>query len=444
MNIAKSYAITDARIQFVSLVDKAANKKRFLITKAADGKATFSTYGRIVKKDVTNHYITGIVYEPLVEDAHGNYMTEEEITKAAYWFAKNGDNVDIQHSFEPLDNAAVVENWVAKADFKIGDEAITKGTWLMTVEVTDDEVWDAVQKGEITGFSMGGLGQYSEEDVDLDTIEKSTSATGKTGADDNNEKRGIFKKLAAALGFDVVEKGAMADTYAEHSKASNFWNAFYALEDLLYSYNSYTDKREFENDENTIRETLTEFNSIVQDILLNEKSIVKALTTDKPVIKAGKKMSSTNRAKLKGICDELSTFAAEFDDEEEEKEETEVKKSEIETMIASAVEKAVAKASETTPTPQVAGNQPAAPATTPAAPEAVTPEAIEKMVTEAISKALEPKEDALTTEAVQEMVSEAVTKAIEPIAKSRGIPSNLNDENDTVQKSGDHFLKGIL
>ena len=32
--IAKAYAITDAKISFVSLVDKAANKKQFLITKS--------------------------------------------------------------------------------------------------------------------------------------------------------------------------------------------------------------------------------------------------------------------------------------------------------------------------------------------------------------------------------------------------------------------------
>ena len=37
--IAKAYAITDAKISFVSLVDKAANKKQFLITKSEDGAA---------------------------------------------------------------------------------------------------------------------------------------------------------------------------------------------------------------------------------------------------------------------------------------------------------------------------------------------------------------------------------------------------------------------
>lgn len=62
--IEKAYAITDAKISFVSLVDKAANKKQFLITKAEHGSASFASYGRIVNADADSHYITGIVYEP--------------------------------------------------------------------------------------------------------------------------------------------------------------------------------------------------------------------------------------------------------------------------------------------------------------------------------------------------------------------------------------------
>ena len=82
-SLRKAYEITDAKIQFVSLVDKAANKRQFLLKKEDGGKATFTTYGRIIKADAENHYVTGIVYEPMEEDSHGNYMTEEEITKAA-------------------------------------------------------------------------------------------------------------------------------------------------------------------------------------------------------------------------------------------------------------------------------------------------------------------------------------------------------------------------
>ena len=46
-------------------------------------------------------------------------QSEEEITKAAYWFAKNGNQVDLQHCFEKCSGAAVVESYVAKCDMEI-------------------------------------------------------------------------------------------------------------------------------------------------------------------------------------------------------------------------------------------------------------------------------------------------------------------------------------
>ena len=239
--IMKTRSISDAQIQFVSLVDKAANKKSFLITKSEDGKASFSAYGKIVKTDTDSHYVTGIVYEPMTEDSQGDYMTEEEIRKAAHWFAKNGDGIDIQHNFEKFEKAEVVENWIAKADFEIGKEKVKKGTWLMTVEITDPDVWAAVEKGEITGFSMGGTGIYSEDDVDPDCLSKS-------------EGKSFFKKLAKMFGFEVVEKGAFADKYAESKKQSDFYNAFYDLQNILYSYDPTLGKYKYETEPETIKE----------------------------------------------------------------------------------------------------------------------------------------------------------------------------------------------
>lgn len=430
-NVQKAIAISDARISFVSLVDKAANKREFLITKQEDGKAQFSTFGRIVKTDADSHFVTGIVYEPMTEDAHGNFMTEAEITKAAYWFAKNGNGVDLQHNFETLEKAAVVESWVCKADFECNGETVKKGTWLMTVEVTDDEVWDAVQKGEITGFSMGGVGIYDTEDTDLDEVEK--TATPATDAQ-TSEHRGIFKKLAALFGFDVVEKGAMKDEYEARAKASNFWNAFYTLEDLLYRYDYSQDRWTFESDEATIREALAEFNTIISDILAGS-GIAKSLA----VAKAGKTLSAKNKETLTSIYTNLGEFLAGVETEQEE---TEMTKSEIEKIVADAVAKATAPAApaaEETPATNPAAD-------TPAAPAEITAEAVEKMVADAIAKALAPAEEKpLTAEDVNDIVEKAVKKAVEPILKARALPTAIGEgDADPIEKGEPHYLAGIL
>lgn len=431
MNVSKAYEITDAKIQFVSLVDKAANLKKFLITKAEAGKATFSTFGRIVKADADNHFVTGIVYEPLTEDAHGNFMTEEEITKAAYYFAKSGNKVDLQHSFEPLDSATVVESWIAKADFQCGDETVQKGTWLMTMEIADQQIWDAIEKGEITGFSMGGMGVYSEEDVQLDNVAKAT--TGVANEPEQNEKKGVFKKLAEMFGFDVVEKGALADEYSKRQRANNFWTAFYALEDMLCHWDSWSGENILETDEAKVKEALADFTTIVEGILTSGEPVTKQLAAaDKPIEKAGKKMSNANRETLQTAYDALGVLLeavaeptleddedvedkkkdtetnSDKDDGKQEKEDAEVNKAEVEKLVKDAVAEAVSKA--------VGEQQPA-----------------EQQPNEAVTK-----------EMVQEMVTKAVSEAVAPILKARGVPTAMNDGTNNEQPVEKHYLHGIL
>lgn len=439
--IEKAYAITDAKISFVSLVDKAANKKQFLITKAEHGSASFASYGRIVNADADSHYITGIVYEPLTEDAHGNYMTEQEITKAAYWFAKNGNQVDVQHSFEPLEKAAVVESYVAPCDMSIGEQAIKKGTWMMTVEVDDPEIFEKVQKGEITGFSMGGVGKYSDTDDPLpeDEVAKAEEQQPAKGM------RGLVKKMAAALGFDVVEKGAVADEYTKRSQSDNFWTAFYALNDVLYRYNWVNDRYEFASDEETIRDALTDFNNIVTALLTDGQPVAKSLESC-TVVKAGKAMSKANRSTLQSIYTNLGEFLEKFP--EEEQEETEVTKKEIEDTVASAVAKALEAQQKPATDPVQKAAEPAA------EPAALTAEDVGKMVEAAVKKALGQQEEPektpepLTAENVADVVAKAVAKAVAPVRKAAGLPTNLNDdgdpEEDPVQKSEPHYLAGIL
>lgn len=427
MEVKKAYEITDAKIQFVSLVDRAANMKSFLITKADNGQATFSTCGRIVKKDGENHFVTGVVYEPMAEDAHGNFMTEDEITKAAYYFVKNGSKVDLQHSFEPMDGAAVVESWIAKSDFDVDGETIKKGTWLMTVEISDEEIWKAVENGDLTGFSMGGVGNYSKEDIDLEAVEKTAEIPVQ---DEQTEKKGLFKRLGEMFGFEMVEKGAVAEKYERTLKNDSFWDAFYALQNTLYRYDWNSDISVFEDDEEIIREALEEFSQIITGILTNT-SVVKALGEhSKPIEKAGKKMSKANKKKLQDICNSLSDFMAQFDDEEDDDDNQ---------------EGPVTKNTE--PTPVVENNNEEETDMT----KAEVQEMVNTAVTEAVQKALTdtepaaPAEEPITKEAVQQMVTDAVTTAVDEIRKQRGFPSAINDDGTTqpVEKQ-QHYLHGII
>ena len=387
--IMKTRSISDAQIQFVSLVDKAANKKSFLITKSEDGKASFSAYGKIVKTDTDSHYVTGIVYEPMTEDSQGDYMTEEEIRKAAHWFAKNGDGIDIQHNFEKFEKAEVVENWIAKADFEIGKEKIKKGTWLMTVEITDPDVWAAVEKGEITGFSMGGTGIYSEDDVDPDSLSKS-------------EGKSFFKKLAKMFGFEVVEKSEVAVRFKQKNKSEEFWNAFYSLQDTLFKRNSLTGDSEIETDSEKIKECLSDFSEIVQGILADD--------TD-TVMKAGKTLSAKNIASLKSIYESIGKLLEEAGETEEK-----MTKAEVMDFIKNEIQKAESGSSKDSDK---------------------LDEKTKKFIVDTIKEVL--AESQKNKSVTKEEVAEMVKSAMEPLYKARGIVTNLNGELEPVGKSNDLF-----
>ena len=387
--IMKTRSISDAQIQFVSLVDKAANKKSFLITKSEDGKASFSAYGKIVKTDTDSHYVTGIVYEPMTEDSQGDYMTEEEIRKAAHWFAKNGDGIDIQHNFEKFEKAEVVENWIAKADFEIGKEKVKKGTWLMTVEITDPDVWAAVEKGEITGFSMGGTGIYSEDDVDPDSLSKS-------------EGKSFFKKLAKMFGFEVVEKSEVAVRFKQKNKSEEFWNAFYSLQDTLFKRNSLTGDSEIETDSEKIKECLSDFSEIVQGILADD--------TD-TIMKAGKTLSAKNIASLKSIYESIGKLLEEAGETEEK-----MTKAEVMDFIKNEIQKAESGSSKDSDK---------------------LDEKTKKFIVDTIKEVL--AESQKNKSVTKEEVAEMVKSAMEPLYKARGIVTNLNGEPEPVGKSNDLF-----
>ncbi|AEB24336.1 MULTISPECIES: XkdF-like putative serine protease domain-containing protein [Bacillus] len=154
--------LRNAVISFVSYVDKAANQTEFFFTKAA-GIPSFEKKVQVFTKSEPDEQklVYGIVYEPDVPDAHGDYMTAEEIEKAAHGFLADARNIDTNHNFEG-GTGEVVESYVAPDDFEIGNAVIRKGSWVLVTKASD-EVWDQIKAGVITGYSMAGTADVYEE-----------------------------------------------------------------------------------------------------------------------------------------------------------------------------------------------------------------------------------------------------------------------------------------
>lgn len=311
------FELKDAKITHISLVDKGANGVPFAIIKAA-GENAIEKQVPIAKVDDAKRIVVGVVYQPNTPDAHDDQMSADEIEKAAHLFMENQHtyNIDKQHDLE-ADKGYVVESYIAPCDMQIGDQLIIKGSWVAGVKVTDDDTWEAIQKGEITGFSMWGIGkreQIEEED---------------------QVSKGLLKRIAKALG--LVEKGAVADKYNKNRKDREFWAAQDALNSVLFRWNSW--ESGMEDDPTVIREALQDFVEIAQSVLI-EDDIVKAIgKPPESIAKAGKKISSGNMKHIDEAINaltELKNKTAPTDDEEQE-EENDLKVEEIEKAVHTAI-----------------------------------------------------------------------------------------------------------
>lgn len=404
--INKAIEISDAKIDFLSLVDKAANKWQWIVAKELGAPKRFKYDKPILKSESEgdSHYVIGVVYEPMTADYHDNFMTEDEIKKACEWFNENGLGSDLQHNENTLEGVNIVKSWVTEEDTTIEGTVVKAGTWLAKAEITDNDLWSKIEKGEITGWSMGGTGKYSSEDIDLEEIEKSVGQS-------------LLDKIGKALGISTknnkVEKGAYTEKYKETAKRNNFWNAVSTLEDILYPYSSWDYTRSFENDVDKIREALKEFSETMEGILIGTPEEV-AKSFELPIEKAGKKISSKNVEKLKTAQSAINELLDSVEGEEE------MNEAQVQKMIDEAIKKATE------------GNKPGeGEVQKNEGQQATTEEIVAKAVEKAMLEAGLIQKEAEKTE--EEKIAEAVAKAMAPYVGSKQITNNSGEQE--VQKS---------
>jgi hypothetical protein len=113
--------------------------------------------------DGDEHYVLGVVLEPQDPtnplDSQGDVYDAATIRQAAYKFMEEFRNIGLQHSGLVNDKVKILESWIQRDDTSIGGQSVKEGSWLMAVRVLDQELWEAVKDGRITGFSIGGRGK---------------------------------------------------------------------------------------------------------------------------------------------------------------------------------------------------------------------------------------------------------------------------------------------
>ena len=115
----------------------------------------------ILKSEVEQRMVFGIVLEPDVTDIHLDTYDEPAVEGAAHHFMENMQNIGKQHTQIINGQVRILESYVTPVamtlDTPSGSVKIRKGTWLMKVRIVADDIWSQIKAGELTGFSIGAL-----------------------------------------------------------------------------------------------------------------------------------------------------------------------------------------------------------------------------------------------------------------------------------------------
>jgi hypothetical protein len=107
--------------------------------------------------------VTYVAMLPDSTDLHGDYTSAEEVRKAKESFNSSLQRANLFH-MAMTDTFEVIESYIAPADMVLNSQAVTKGTWLMTLQVKDDNLWELIKSGQINGISIGAMAEVEELD----------------------------------------------------------------------------------------------------------------------------------------------------------------------------------------------------------------------------------------------------------------------------------------
>ena len=155
----------------ISLVEFPAIEENFIalneVKLASVNKERRMVYGPAL---IPNKYIMRI--DKITGDEYYIYFEPETVAKCAHLYLKKNlqYNTTLEHEFSVM-GCPVVESWVIEGEkdkaYHFGLSAPV-GSWVVGINVTDEEIWNEVKEGSVKGFSIEG--HFNEMAVEMTAV----------------------------------------------------------------------------------------------------------------------------------------------------------------------------------------------------------------------------------------------------------------------------------
>jgi len=139
---------------------------------------SLSFHAPIFKQVPAEQLVFGVVLEPDTFDLAPHIISPEEIQQALHEYVAVYRQIGVDHK-RLLPNSYPVEAYIAPVDFEVDGEKIKKGSAVLGAKVVEQDVWQRVLKGDLTGFSIQGYARYIPVRRDWYTVDKDQIIQGR-------------------------------------------------------------------------------------------------------------------------------------------------------------------------------------------------------------------------------------------------------------------------
>lgn len=122
-------------------IDARARREQLLVAKSACEPEYAAT--RIIKTAAEKRYTLGLGYpamrldKAVAQDGHIDFVSAEALEETAWNWMRKERTIGLFHTDGLEGHAEVVESYIARGDWQIGDTVVKAGSWLLGT------VWDA-------------------------------------------------------------------------------------------------------------------------------------------------------------------------------------------------------------------------------------------------------------------------------------------------------------